>query len=173
MEKKKSINPFTANLHIKTFRSYSKRDLSDKADWKDEDGVVMPVVGMSAEVYQQTNSFLMEIDQSTRLYKNDEIGDILSGISDRAAKMLIYIMQKLPKDSEVVEVVPSEYMEIYKMQSIQTVYNSLRDLMEAKCIARYKPNKYWINPAIFFNGNRIKKYPDKVSVEFEKNVPKK
>ena len=43
-------------------------------------------------------------------------------------------------------------------------YKSIKELHKsAMIVPTTEKNAYWINPEFFFKGNRIKKYPDKLS----------
>jgi hypothetical protein len=164
--KGEAINPFAKNLTIHAIKLSSKKEFIDKGDWEDSDGVRTPHSLGSATDHTYTNSYLIESEQCTKLYRTKEVMAHTKGLSDRGFKMLVYVMQKLPKNAEIVEIVPADYMTEFGVSSIQTVYNAIKDLMDRGCLARYKPNRYWINPSVFFNGNRIKKYVDKVEVDF-------
>lgn len=166
--KEKAVNPFTASLSVKVFRLHSERDYIDKKGLLDGKNII-PAIGISLPSHKHSYSYYVELDTSTRLFRTDATDKIVNSLTDRASRLLIYVMRKLSKGSELVEIDIEEYQANYKIDSRQTVYNAITDLSNAGVISRHKPNKYWINPAIIFNGNRIDKYKDKVICEYEKN----
>lgn len=158
-------NPFTENLEIHALKVLSEREFFSKDDWHESDGVKLPnVVGGQGE-HSYKFSYLMESEKSGKLYRNKKSEEMLQKLSDRGCRMLLYVLRKLPKDSDVVEIDIEDYKAEYSISSSQTVYNSISDLIGCSLLAKHKPNKYWINPALIFNGNRAQKYMDKVVID--------
>lgn len=161
--KEKSINPFAASLKIDVLKVYSKERFFVQDDWKEEDGIKLPV-GAKINEREFQFSFYAEQIESVKITRNKGLMQLMMHLSDRSCKMLLYVIQKLPKNSDIVEIDRVEYMKESGVQSAKTMYNSITDLCDAGVIAKYKPGKYWINPAILFGGNRVAKYPDKLDV---------
>lgn len=169
-----ATNPFTqGNFKVRAIKLYSEKELVDASDFSETDGVNMPKILGGVNHHSQKNSFNAEIDTSTRLYRTEYAQGVIVKLSERGCRMLAYVMQKLAKQADTVEIKSEDFMKMFTILSIQTFYNSLNDLMDAGVIARYKSNRYWINPSVIFNGNRIAKYPDKVDVEFDVKYAKK
>lgn len=161
----KPKNPFTENLEIRAIKVLSEREFWSKDDWSESDGVRVPnVIGGQSE-HSYKFSYLMESEKGGKLYRNEKTEEVLKKLSDRGCRMLLFILRKLPKDSDLVEIVPDEYKSQQGLSSIQTVYNTLRDLIDMGVLAKHKTNRYWINPAIIFNGNRAQKFSDKVVID--------
>lgn len=80
----------------------------------------------------------------------------LFDLTPEALKVLSYFMDKSPVGKDIVMFDVDECMEFLGYKSNKSVFNGLLVLLENKFIARSKTSKlYFINPAIFFNGNRL------------------
>ena len=73
-----------------------------------------------------------------------------------AIRIFGYIMHKMRPKSDKVEFLPDECLEYTKYKSVRQVYDGLASLLECKIIARgYNEYTYFINPLVFFNGDRV------------------
>jgi hypothetical protein len=169
-----ATNPFTqGSFRVRAIKLYSEKEFIDISDFESSDGVNMPKIVGGVGSHSTKHSFNAEIETSTRLYRTEYAQSVILKLSERGCRMLTYVMQKLAKQSDTVEIKSEDFMGLFSVLSIQTFYNSLNDLMDAGVIARYKTNRYWINPSVIFNGNRITKYPDKVDIEADVKYSKK
>lgn len=76
------------------------------------------------------------------------------GLSKKAIRVLVYIMQALKPRKDTVLIDTLDCAE-YTNYARSTVFSAIAELLENKFIARTKTNQlYYINPSIFFNGNR-------------------
>lgn len=77
-------------------------------------------------------------------------------LSKRAQKILSYIMNKTMVGKDYVYFEYSECTDYTGYTSHTTINSALAELIEKKIIARSLSNfKYFINPTIFFNGDRV------------------
>ncbi|RZK31742.1 MAG: hypothetical protein EOO61_17670 [Hymenobacter sp.] len=65
-------------------------------------------------------------------------------------------MHKMRPKSDKIEFLPDECLEHTKYKSVKQIYDGLASLLECKIIARgYNEYTYFINPLVFFNGDRV------------------
>lgn len=71
-------------------------------------------------------------------------------------KILLYIFEVLIMNKDHIYFSINDCIEKTHIKSRATITSALSDLIENKIIARTKDHyKYFINPTIFFNGNRV------------------
>lgn len=81
---------------------------------------------------------------------------VLFDLTPEALKVLSYFMNKSPVGKDLIMFDVEECMEFLGYRSNKSVFNGLFVLLKAKFIARANtPKLYFINPAIFFNGDRL------------------
>lgn len=81
---------------------------------------------------------------------------ILFDLTPEALKVLSYFMNKTPIGKDLIMFDVEECMEFLGYKSNKSVFNGLLGLLNAKFIARANTSSlYFINPAIFFNGDRL------------------
>ena len=84
------------------------------------------------------------------------------GLSAKAKDLLWFIVYELKAGRSYVVVNVKRYLEEVKV-SRKTYRRAVLDLIAASIIAPTSiTNVFYINPAMFFNGSRIKKFPEKV-----------
>jgi hypothetical protein len=98
---------------------------------------------------------------------------LLFNLSSSAIKVFGYIMESLEINKDLIILDIKEVCRYTGYKTRATIYKALIELLENKFIARTsKPNVYFINPAIFFNGNRIvlvKEYMKDDSIRDKRN----
>lgn len=97
-----------------------------------------------------------EVDskQFVKLYK-DNIQFMFS-LKQNAQKVFGYFMDKAEMNKDIIYFSDKECMKHSGYKAIQSIYTGLAELLNKKFIARGdKPNKYFINPEVFFNGDRF------------------
>lgn len=79
------------------------------------------------------------------------------GLNKSGLKVLeLYFWQKIKKDSDLVDFSLIDCKKICGFKTAQSVYDGLAQLLEKEFIARTEQHhRYYINPMMFFNGNRI------------------
>jgi hypothetical protein len=77
-------------------------------------------------------------------------------LSKSAIKMFAYVSNKLKPNSDNFDFDLEDCKEFTGYAAKNTILNALTELIDNKFIARgANPYKYYINPTIFFNGNRL------------------
>jgi len=78
------------------------------------------------------------------------------GLSKTGLRVLTYIMSVLKPNSDSFEFIPEKCMEFTGYKSKNSVLSGMAELLENDFIARgYHSFKYFVNPTIFYNGDRI------------------
>ncbi|MCB2380567.1 MULTISPECIES: hypothetical protein [Hymenobacter] len=98
----------------------------------------------------------VEVDETqfTKLYLSQF--ESFWELNRAAIRIFGYIMHKMRPKSDKVEFLPDECLEYTKYKSVRQVYDGLASLLECKIIARgYNEYTYFINPLVFFNGDRV------------------
>jgi hypothetical protein len=141
-----SMNPFSQELRIEV----STR-LDPEAKVIDEFGSPIPA------------SSVIEKARSTKIYQTAELRNRTMGLSATAMRMLWFISYEMEPGKDWIDLDPEWYKEAAGNGSRNMYKKGTTELMRYGYITptMYK-NVYWINPVIMFNGNRVKKYPDKV-----------
>lgn len=145
------INPFVGPLNIPV-RRISKKEY-------DENGI--PKYG----VYD------LEMTDSTKFFVSPDIRDLLYRMPGSAAQLLLWIMQKIESGKDYIHIHRASCMKELDMSSPNTYKASIKVLCDKSFIASIyqMTDIYFINPQIFFNGNRAKRFANKT----EEYVPKK
>lgn len=77
-------------------------------------------------------------------------------LSRTAQQVLWYIMDNLPKDKGYVIIDNATVMDYCGFKTRKSVREGVIELLDKNFLTRTTlPKKYWVNPLIVFNGNRI------------------
>ena len=77
-------------------------------------------------------------------------------LSKTAIRVFTYVLQELLPNKDVVYIEVQGVMKLTGYKEEKSVYKGIAELVDAGIIARSKNHvKYFINPLIFFNGNRV------------------
>ena len=78
---------------------------------------------------------------------------------------MTWIQVKIIAGEDIININRTKYMNDSNVGSINTVRESITELCVNKIITpTHIQGIYYINPAVFFKGSRIKKYPDNIKV---------
>lgn len=107
-----------------------------------------------------------EIDNFAKMFFVKNLDGLLKELTPTASKLLLYVITKLRKDSDVIELTRNEAMDILEVASPVTATRALRNIQECGILRRKGMHEFWINPRILFCGNRKeyyqKNYPEKI-----------
>ncbi|MCB2411222.1 RepA protein [Hymenobacter lucidus] len=77
-------------------------------------------------------------------------------LSKPAIRVFGYVLTKMKPKSDKIEFFIDECKEYTHYKSIKPIYAALASLIECEILARgYNENVYFINPLVFFNGDRV------------------
>lgn len=80
----------------------------------------------------------------------------IAKLSRTSQAVLWYVMDNLPKDKGYVVIDNSAVMDYCNFKNRKSVRDGVIELLEKNILTKSTVNKkYWVNPLIMFNGNRI------------------
>lgn len=82
----------------------------------------------------------------------------IKDLSPLSLKVMVYAITVMRPLSKVVYINPPDVMVACDLKAPSTVRNCVEDLLTNKIIAQKLGSniEYWINPNVFFNGNRLR-----------------
>ncbi len=149
-EKVLITNPFTYTLSLAVTEVIS--NINYKKD--PEDGLIV-----NASFYQEKVS-------STRIYHCEDCKAFVYNLSDKAQRLYLFILYNIKTGKDYIQINDESYMAKNSIKSINTFRGARDELIRYNFILPtvYK-SVFWINPNMFFNGNRLKKYPKNIEVK--------
>jgi len=109
---------------------------------------------------------LVEKAKSTRIYQSAGCKDRVYNLSAAAKSLYLYLLYNVEVNKDWIYLNREWYMKKNTIKSINTYKEAMKELCRYEFMtptAEYK-DVFWINPQLFFNGNRIRKYPKRVVV---------
>ena len=135
--------------------------LTDKKTFHNSDGILLH------------KEFYFEVQPVIKTIKTPENRILISQLSASAARLYNWITFEVQTNQDYVLINLTRCKSENNFKSNKTYYNALSEL-KAKCIICSSAVKhvYFINPRLFFCGNRTKMYPENVVIYTPKK-PKK
>lgn len=134
-------------------RTVIKQKFGTRTDHK---GIVSAVDTETGEVFQTSFLRRVELDEDkfAKLYLNQLAS--LNELSTAGIRVLTYIMRTLKPNKAEILLNRDKCKEFCKYKSLKPIYKGLAELIQANMIARgWVDGLYYINPLVFFNGNRV------------------
>lgn len=143
-------NPFSYTLSLPVTEVIS--DLHYKKD--PEDGLIL------------NSSFYQEKINSVRIYHCEGSKQAVYNLSGCAQRLYLFILYNLKAGKDWFQINQEHYMSQNGIKSATTFKEARGELIRYNFIIPtiYK-SVVWINPNLFFSGNRLKKYPSKIEVK--------
>ena len=140
------LNPFVTNLVVRVNKRVFKNV------YKKINGEDIPNI---AEV---------EYDKFCKIYTDAYRRDMMNTLSVRGKELLFWIMFQLQGGKDYIWINREMYMDECGMTSENTFLSAVKDLSFKGFLARTVIGKdvYWINPDLFFKGDRVGKYKNKI-----------
>lgn len=109
---------------------------------------------------------LIERQKMTKLYLSAAYRDRAMNLSAGAQRMFLYILYEIDTNKDWVTILPKDYEKRAKKGTLNVYKKAIEELVRYAYLTPtlYK-NVYWINPNLFFNGNRITKYKENVVIK--------
>lgn len=112
----------------------------------------------------------LEKESFTKVFLEGGKRKAVCRLSGSASKLFTWLMYELESSKDYIWINKERCMEEIGIGSINTYKDALKEVVGSGLIAAsLEPDVFWINPRLFFCGNRIKKYPNHVEVY----IPKK
>lgn len=141
------INPFEQKLEIRVRSGYNKRlkgGVEVKEEWE------------------------AEYDPYTKVYEIKGYKTNMQALPIRSKEMLLFLIHSVESGKDWIWINREDYMRDNAIGSVNTYSKALNVLCDMGYISKHrKTDVYWINPQIFFKGNRIRKFYNKIK-EVEK-----
>lgn len=150
-ESKLLLNPFVNNLQIEATK------LTETNKFVLSDGVQVHV------------STLIEKRQNVKLFYCTACKDMIYNLSPGAKSLYLFVLYNLESGQDWIQINSQWYMSKNSIKSINTYKEAVKELCRYLFLSQTVDYKdvYWINPMLFFSGNRIAKYPTKVIIKGE------
>ncbi|WP_138432398.1 hypothetical protein [Winogradskyella algicola] len=148
MPKSEDINPFVLAKKILAIKLHKNSRLKSKD---------------KEEEHSFSNSYIVDRDYSTKLYRSRDTEDIIFALSNSGQKLFLYLLLHIQRKSDSIQLIPSKIEKKTGMK--ETSFNKARSELKKKGIIKKKTGRdrmYWVNPHIFFNGNRPKFYSNHI-----------
>jgi hypothetical protein len=146
---KNEENPFMDQvmMHIKE-KNAKIGNLRSPGTYIDNDGVEHQT---SNAIYTRK---MVDSQQFVKLYTGNI--KVMFDLTKTGIRIFGYFLAKATKSNEKAYFNQAECMDFCSYTSKKTVYNGLSELLDKGIIARTEnSNEYFINPALFFNGDRM------------------
>ena len=97
-----------------------------------------------------------KVDKETFIKVFKDSLKYIAQLSRTAQAVLWYIMDSLPQDRGYVVIDNMTVMDFCKFKTRKSVREGVVELLEKNFLTRTTvPKKFWVNPLVVFNGNRI------------------
>jgi hypothetical protein len=138
-------------------RGSAKKDLSAEA----------VRIGDGEDSLDIGGAVLFEGEEYAKLFTNSSNRKMLAKLSPRGVHLMVWLIQKVIRKSDLVHIDRHKYMKDSGVSRQETYMNAITDLVMAKILYRYPlySDLYFINPHVFFKGNRLLKYKDLLKAE--------
>lgn len=163
-------NPFSYGLEIPAIVQRTKTNTVSVEDSEINDSVLIAKNGVHTS-FEAKGGYLREAAEGTMVFRRDNVSEAILALDGCCLKMFSYIIMHLSRNSDRIRLDKQEYCEAVDCCE-KTFYRAISLLIRYSVIAKYRKEMFWINPAILFNGSRIKKYPHNVVIKSINNVGK-
>jgi hypothetical protein len=141
------INPFVGTLEI----GVNIREMKDSYSM--------------ADGFLNNTRFTAEVARRVTVYPSKEYKTIVSSLTPMANKLLTWVLNRLKYGEDYVNINHGRFMSDCGIKSYNTYKSALDSLIKNGVLAgTIEKGVYWINPGLFFCGNRANKYPDNLKV---------
>lgn len=118
------------------------------------------------------HAYLIEGEEYAKIFTTATNRKLLSNLSPRGVHLLMWLINKVIKKCDLIHIDRHSYMKESGISRQETYMNAIADLVMAKILYRYPlyTDLYFVNPHIFFKGNRLFKYRALLKPEKIKNA---
>lgn len=127
----------------------------------------------NGKLIHELKAIEMEQEKYTKLFNHDKHKrKAIAALSGASSKLLLWIMAEIDSSQDWIWINVKRYMSENYITDIRTYKSSVSELIRYIFITevnsvKYK-DTYWINPRLFFCGDRIKKYPNNLQYSEQK-----
>jgi len=154
-------NPFLTSLEVLIHEVKS----SDKYKIHDKNAGEDAIYERASFEYEATPYCKVFADAARRLHMVE--------LTPRGKDLLMWLIYEIKPGKDWLHLNKERYMAENKISSINTYKAALKELIKKRFIGiTVEIDYYWLNPHYFFNGNRIKAFPENVVVKATVNSKK-
>lgn len=155
-ESKMIVNPFSYSLKIKITELVETAETFNFGVGDKKVEIVTPV----------------EYDSYTKVFYHNGIRDIIFNLSPQAKSLYLFVLYNLDTGKDYLQMNSQWYMTKNNVSSINTFKGAVKELCRHGFLSLSVDynDVYWINPQLFFHGNRIKKFPENTTVKSRKKI---
>lgn len=149
------VNPFSFSLKIPVTEIMKSGEFKKVEDEELSEGVILNA------------TYYVERTQSTKIYHCENCKQMIYDLSPKAQRMYLYVLYNLKRGKDWIQINKENYMTKNNITAKNTVNDAIKELTRFGFIAptvEYK-SAYWINPTLFFSGNRLNKFPSNKEVK--------
>ena len=145
---KLKISPFLGSLKIAVTR------IVEPSKFMDKDGIMQPV------------EYYIEREDYVKIYYADGSKRLIMSLSPSAKVLYLFILYHLEMGKDWFVLDRQLFMQQTKTGSINTLKKSIIELWDKNIIIpTSQTDVYWIDPKLFFCGNRVTKYPNNIDIK--------
>lgn len=131
-------------------------------------GYSKPSKEKSEEHLSSITFTLMEYDRRVSVYQED-LMQVVTKFSGSTHLVFFYVLAHLSDNSEVIQLLENKVTFECGISS-STYRRALEQLKELNVLVKKRvKNMYWINPALFFRGQRYRSFPN--SIYYQSSEP--
>jgi len=118
---------------------------------KDKDGIILPKIGE------------VEYERKTSIYVASEKRLRSNSLTPRAKELYLWLIYEADSGKDYLWLNRVRYMSENNIASPTTYRSAINELIKEGFVSRtVVGGVYWLNPSLFFNGNRIIKFPKNI-----------
>ena len=127
--------------------------LTDKKTFQNSEGILIH------------KEYYFEREIHTKIYHSPTHRKLLSQLSNNAIRLFYWISLELDRNKDYIKINKQRFLKENNIKSVNTLKTALSEL-QANLIICASPVKdiYFINPRLFYCGNRTKMYPNNVQI---------
>jgi hypothetical protein len=115
----------------------------------------------------------LEKEANTKVYHLTNIRDLLFIMDSQGRDLFIWLIYTVTVGKDWVWINKELYMDKAKIKSYTTYRKAVDEIITYGIVTpTMYTDTYWINPAVFFCGSRVNKYPNNVVVDGKTNKDK-
>lgn len=148
-EKDLGINPLLGSDFV-----ILVRELTAKSSYKLTKEALLPI------------DFSLEKDNKVSIYTLSEYRKLVGSLSSYGQRLYLYVLYEAEYGRDYLTLNADRFIRENSMGSMYGYRKGLKELQRAAIICpSVVSGVFWINPRVFFAGNRVKKFPGSVVVK--------
>ena len=110
------------------------------------------------------NTYDIEVEKKVSIYKSKERRLLYNKLKPTTCKLYLWIQQETKDNKDYLWINKERYIE--ETETTYKTYKQSVDELVAYCVITPTNTRdvYWLNPSLFFSGNRLKKYPNNIVI---------